>query len=53
MGLEADVELVLVVCRVLLLLMRADDCGSGGWNDGGGCVASPKPGKREGGVLIS
>lgn len=47
-GLEADVELVLVVCRVLLL-MRADDCGSGGWNDGGGCVASPKPGKGRAG----
>lgn len=40
--LEVDVVLVLVpvlvVCRVLLLI-RVDGCGSGGWNDGGGCVA--------------
>ncbi len=36
--LEIDVVLVLVGCRVLLLI-RADGSGSGGWNDGGGCVA--------------
>lgn len=52
-GFEADVLVLVLVlallCRVLLL-MRADDCGSGGWNDGGGCVSlSPKPRKRGGG----
>lgn len=50
-GLEADV--VLVVCCVLLLI-RADDCGSWGWNDGGGCVALTQTQKKgKGGVLIS
>ena len=51
--LEIDVVLVLVGCRVLLLI-RADGSGSGGWNDGGGCVALAQTRKRgEGGVLIS
>lgn len=43
--LEADVMLVLVLSRVLVL-MRADDCGSGGWNDGGGCVALAQARKK-------
>lgn len=49
MDLEVDVVLVLVlvlvVCRVLLLI-RADGCGSGVWNDGGGCVALAQPRKK-------
>lgn len=56
-GFEADV-LVLVLALVLLcrvlLLMRAEDCGGGGWNDGGGCVSLAQAREAgEGGVSIS
>lgn len=51
---DLEVDVVLVLCRVLLLI-RADGCGTGGWNDGGGCIALAQTRKRgEGrGFLIS
>lgn len=48
-GFEAGVlVVVLVLLYRVLLLMRAGNCGRGGWNDGGGCVRSrPGPLRRE------